>query len=161
MVSQAEIKSTNGHNGGTELPPRAMARNAAEFFHDVTTLAELQGKLAILDVKEGFAKLLTPVILVCAGAAFVLGSVPIALMTLALTLEHTTTLSPPVCFAISLAVGLVVAGILIFSALGALKRGIRMFDRSMEEWRRNRHWATETLKRLGQTTSRPSFSGRW
>ena len=159
MVSQAEIKPTNGRNGETELPPRAVARNAAEFLHDVTTLAELQGKLAVVDFKEGLAKLITPVILVCAGAAFVLGCIPIALTTLAVTLAHTTTLSPPVCYGISLAVGLVLAALLILPSIGPLRRGIRMFDRSFEEWRRNRSWAKETLRRLGQSSS--PFSGRW
>jgi Putative Actinobacterial Holin-X, holin superfamily III len=162
MVDQAQVKPTNGH---TELPPRAVARNAAEFMHDVATLAELQGKLAMVDLSDGVSKLVWPVVLVAAGAAVALGSIPIGLMALALTLEHTTTLSPPVCFAIALGVGVVLAALLIVPSIGALKRGVRMFDRSLDEWRRNRQWAKETLKRLGQSATRsplPAVSpSRW
>ena len=162
MVDQAQIKPTNGHS---ELPPRAVARNAAEFMHDVATLAELQGKLAMLDLSDGVSKLLWPVALVAAGAAVALGSIPIALMTLALTLQETTTLSPPICFAIALGVGVVVAALLIVPSIGALKRGVRMFDRSLHEWGRNRLWAKETLKRLSQSGTRPptpaTSGSRW
>ena len=60
---------------------------------------------------------------------------PIALMTLALSLEKLTNLSPPVCFAIAFGVGLLVAAILVIPALATLKTGVRMFDRSLSEWR--------------------------
>src|SRR6476619_1552907 len=67
MLDQTEVKPTNGH---TELPPRAMARSTAELLHDMVTLAELQGKLALLDLREGFAKLLAPVALVAVAGMF-------------------------------------------------------------------------------------------
>ena len=51
MLDQTEVNPTNGH---TELPPRAMARSTSELLHDMATLAELQGKLALLDLREGF-----------------------------------------------------------------------------------------------------------
>lgn len=148
MVDQTEVKPTNGH---TELPPRAMARSTSELLHDMATLAELQGKLALLDLSEGFNKLLVPAGLAVVGAAIGLGCVPIALMTLALSLEKLTTLSPPVCYAIAFGVGLLLAAILVIPALATLKMGIRMFDRSLAEWRRNRQWAKETLKRMAQS----------
>ena len=50
MVDQAEMKPTNGH---TELPPRAVAREPAEFLHDLTILAELQAKLLVVDCRQG------------------------------------------------------------------------------------------------------------
>jgi len=148
MLDQAEVKPTNGH---TEMPPRAMARSTSELLHDMATLAELQGKLAILDLREGFAKLLVPAGLAVLGAGVGLGAVPIGLMTLALSLEKLTKLSPPVCFAIAFGVGVLLAAILVIPALATLKMGVRMFDRSAAEFRRNRQWAKETLKRMGQS----------
>ena len=47
---------------------------APGFLHDVTTLAELQGKLVIADAREGVSKLVTPAILVVFGVAVALGS---------------------------------------------------------------------------------------
>ena len=60
MVDQAQVTATNGRN---ELPPQAVARGASEFMHDVVTLAELQGKLVVIDFRDGMAKLITPLAL--------------------------------------------------------------------------------------------------
>jgi len=49
MVDQAQVTPAEDRS---ELPPRAVARGTAEFLHDVMTLAELQGKLALVDVLE-------------------------------------------------------------------------------------------------------------
>jgi hypothetical protein len=162
MVDQAQV---NPNIGRTELPPRAVARSTAEFLHDVTTLVELQGKLTLLDLREGVAKLLVPAGLVLVGIAVGLGCVPIALAALALTLSTYTTLPPPACFGIALAVGIILAAALTIPSLMALKHGVRMFDRSFYEWGRNRKWIKDTLKRLGQSSqlapsSRPT-AGRW
>jgi len=157
MVDQAQV-TKNGHS---ELPPQAVARGSAEFLHDVTTLAELQGKLVLIDFREGMAKLLMPVILLCTGAVIGLGSVPIALATLALVIKATTTLNYASCFGISLAVGLVLAAILILSAWGSIKGGLKMFDRSLHEWGRNRQWVKDTLKRLSRSSQQWPHSARW
>jgi len=160
MLDQAEVKPTNGH---TELPPRAMARSTSELLHDMATLAELQGKLALLDLREGFGKLLVPAGLAIMGAGVGLGAIPIGLMTIALSLEKLTSLSPPVCFAIAFGIGVLLAAILVIPALATLKMGVRMFDRSLAELRRNRQWAKETLKRMGQSgacTAPRSSAGR-
>jgi hypothetical protein len=163
MVDQAQVTPTNGR---TELPPREVARSTADFLHDVATLAELQGKLAMVDLREGAQKLLFPIGLLGVGAAMALGCVPIALMAIAYTLEATTTLPLAACFGISLAIGLVLAVIVIVAAISALKSNIRIFDRSLAEWRCNSQWVKETLKRLGRNngpcvTSERSYSGRW
>jgi len=148
-----DAKPTNGH---AELPPRAMARSTSELLHDMATLAELQGKLVVVDLREGFTKLLVPTGLAIIGACIGLGTVPVGLMTLALSLEKLTNLSTPVCFAIAFGVGLLLAAIFAIPALARLKTGLRMFDRSLEEWRRNRQWAKETLKRMARSGSCPT-----
>ena len=149
MVDQAQITPTNGR---TELPPRAVARNTAELLYDAVTLAELQGKLAVIDLREGTAALLTPVASLCLGIAIAIGCVPVALTALALLLKEITTLSLAACFGISLAVGLFAAVVLTIVAFGVVKGGLHMFDRSQSEWERNRQWFKDTLKRIGQST---------
>jgi hypothetical protein len=154
MVGQAQMKSPNGHgtNGGhvDELPPRAVARSTAELLHDMASLAELQGKLVVVDLREGVAKMLVPLGLAVAGICVALGTIPVGLMTLAFALEKLTTLSVPVCFAIAFGVGLLLAAILIIPALATLKTGVQILDRSLAELRRNLQWVKETIKRMGQ-----------
>ena len=160
MVDQAQVTGTEDRG---ELPPQAVARGATEFLHDVVTLAELQGKLVLLDFREGLAKLVTPVVAVFAGAAIGLGCVPIALAALALLLQEITTLSLAACFGISLAVGLFACGVLTIVAFGVVKSGLKMFDRSLYEWGRNRKWIKDTLKRLSQSGLPPPRTpcSRW
>jgi hypothetical protein len=148
MVDQAQITPTQER---TELPPRAVARSTAEFLHDVATLAELQGTLVMIDLREGLAKLITPAIALCVGIVVGLGSVPIALAALAITIQETTSLSLAACFGISLLVGLVLTLLLTIPALILLKRGVRMFDRSLYELGRNTKWVKDTVKRFGQS----------
>jgi len=137
-----------------------MARSTSELLHDMATLAELQGKLALVDLSEGVTKLLVPAGLAIMGAGVGLGCIPIALVTLALSIEKLTNLSAPVCFAIAFGVGLLVAAGLVIPALATLKTGVHIFDRSLAEWRRNRQWAKETLKRMGSETASPYARGR-
>jgi hypothetical protein len=158
MLDQAQITSPDKtETDGRELPPRAVARSTAEFLHDVATLAELQGKLVLIDFREGTARLLVEVMMIAIGAVIGLGCVPIALAMLALILAANTTLSLPVSFAIALATGLVLACILAIPACIALKSNMHIFDRSFAEWRRNRQWAKDTLRRLAKSS--PQRSG--
>jgi hypothetical protein len=155
MVDQAQITTANGQ---TELPPRAVARNTAEFFHDVTTLGELQAKLALVDFREGLARLLTPVIVLALGVAVGLGAVPIALAALALTIATTTELSLAACFGIALLAGLVLCAVLVVPAIFALRSGLSMFERSRYELGRNMKWVKDTLRRLSQGPPQPIAS---
>lgn len=156
MVDQAQITGASEKEANArELPPRAVARNTAEFLHDMATLAELQGKLVLIDAKEGTARLLVEMMMIAIGAAIGLGCVPVALATLALIIAANTTLSLPVSFAIALVTGLVLACILAIPACIAVKSNISIFDRSLAEWRRNRQWAKETLCRLAKPSQLP------
>jgi hypothetical protein len=162
MVAQAKISETTNDssqrsNGCAELPTQAVARNTAEFLHDLATLAELQGRLAVVECREGLAGLFWPLGAIGLGVAVALGCAPIALTALALVLADTTTLTYAACFGIALAVGIVLASALTAPAYFALRKGIHMFDRSLAEWQRNRRWAKDTLKRLGQTAP----ASRW
>jgi len=157
MVDQTQVTATDEtEHTRRELPPRAVARSTAELLHDMATLAELQGKLVLIDVREGTAKLLVEVTMIAIGAAIGLGCVPIALATLALTIAANTTLALPVSFAIALATGLVLACILAIPACLAVKANIHVFDRSLAEWRRNRQWFKETLRRLVKSSPQRS-----
>ena len=170
MVDQAQVKSATDFaareprsNGRTELPPQTMARNSASFLADVATLAELQGKLLVVDLQEGTNKLVTYVALLVAGVVVALGCVPIALAALAILLAETTRLSLPASFGVALLAGLVLAALLAVPAFFAVKKGLWMFERSRSEWRRNVQWFKDTMRRLGTQSSCPptGTNPRW
>jgi len=158
MVDQAEVTSADGR---TELPPRAVARGSAEFLHDFTTLAELQGKLFLLDLSEGLSRLRTAAVALVLGVVIVLGCIPVALMTLALVLNATTSLNEATCFGIALATGLVLALLLLIPAYFGLRNWTSFLDRSYAEWRRNLQWFKDTLKRFGSHPQSPPPTHRW
>jgi len=150
MVDQAQVTMAEER---AELPPRAVARGTAEFLHDVLTLAELQGKLAVVDLREGTAKVVVTLAALMIGVAWGLGCFPIALVALAVALKESTTLSLSASFGIALLVGLGLSALLAIPALIALRAEVHMFDRSLTEWRRNLQWFKDTLKRLPNTSS--------
>lgn len=159
MVDQAEVTKTNGR---TELPPREMARNTADFLSDVATLAELQGKLVVVDLREGTSKLMGSVVMLALGGVVALGCVPIALAALALVLHEYAKLSASASFGIALLAGVVFAAILALPAALALKKNFWMFERSRSEWRRNMQWLRDTMKRLGSQPAGPTVhTPRW
>jgi hypothetical protein len=136
-------------NGRTELPPRAVAREAAEFLYDVTTLAELQGKLLIVDCQQGIQRVVLPSVALAAGIVLALSCVPIALAALTLTLMETTSLSPAQSCGTTLLASAVLAAVVIKIAIWRLSHGMGLFDRSYREWRQNIQWTRFMLKRLG------------
>jgi hypothetical protein len=164
MVDQAQIDcaAPKPTNGRTELPTRAVARSTGELLHDITTLAELQGKLLVVDLQDGVSKLMISVALVIGGAAIALGCVPIALAAIALTITTYVELPLAASFGIALLIGLVFAAALAVPALYAIKKGLWMFERSRDEWRKNTQWAKEAMRRMSQGTPAPVMpSSRW
>jgi hypothetical protein len=151
MVDQAQVRAEDkGSNGRGELPPRAVARSTGEFLHDVTTLAELQGKLLLVDCQNGLRKLLVPIVTLVVGLVVAIGCVPIALAALALTIVEMTELSIAASLGISLLVGLILAAALTVGAYFWLRSGLSFLDRSYYEWTRNVAWAKDMMKRLSQ-----------
>jgi uncharacterized membrane protein YqjE len=165
MVDQAQITPTQCRpsNGRSELPPRAVARSTAEFLHDITTLAELQGKLLVVDLQDGVKKLVISTIMVVLGTIVALGTVPIALAALALTIAYFVPEWPLAAhFGIALLIGLVLAAALAVPALYAIKKNVWMFERTRDEWRKNMQWAKDAMRRMSQGSSAPIMpTSRW
>lgn len=156
MVDQTYVApAEKPTNGRSELPPRAVARNTGEFLHDITTLAELQGKLLLVESREGFNKLVIPIATLVAGLAIALGCVPIALAALAITLVEAAEFSLAAAMGISLLVGVVLAAVLAIGGYYWVRSGLSFLDRSYYEWQRNVAWAKDMLKRLSNISKPP------
>jgi len=165
MVDQAGVRPSNGRNdnGRSELPPRAVARSTGEFLHDVTTLAELQGKLLLVDCKQGLSKLVMPIVLLVLGVVIALGCVPIALAALAITLVEVAEFSLAAAMGIALAVGVVLAVGFGLAGYFWIRSGLWFLDRSYYEWQRNVAWAKDMMRRLSniskpQPATRATYS---
>jgi hypothetical protein len=156
MVDQAQ--QVNGNGRGGETPPRAVARSAGELVHDLVTLAELQGRLALVDARDGVNRLMLAAAMVVAGVLIALGCIPIALAALALLLVETTTLTQVQAFGIALAIGVVLAGLLVGIGLYVLRQRSNMFERSRAEWQQNLRWAKDALGKVSRGSPLPPAS---
>ena len=155
MVDQAKV---NGAGRPEETTTGAVARSAGELLSDVVTLSELQGRLLMTDAREGVAKLLTPLAVIAVGILFFAGTIPVALVTLALLLVQTTSLTQVQAFGVSLLVGLALTALFAGGGVWYLRRGTPMFERTQTEWRQNVKWAKDAVGRLTKPTWRPSAS---
>jgi hypothetical protein len=156
MVDQTYVApAEQPTNGRSELPPRAVARNTGEFLHDVTTLAELQGKLLLVECRDGLKKLVIPIVTLVVGVVIALGCVPIALAALAITLVQAAELSLAAAMWISLLIGVVLAAALAVGGYYWLRSGLSFLDRSYYEWQRNIAWAKDMMRRLSNFSRPP------
>jgi hypothetical protein len=134
-----------------ETPPRAVARSAGELLGDLVTLAELQGKLCLVDARDGVSKLLTPAIVFAVGVMVALGCIPVALAAFALALVEIVRLTYAQAFGIALLVGVVLAGGLCYGAIGYLRCCFQVFDRTKIEWHQNLKWGKDALARFSKS----------
>ena len=102
MVAQTPVTPTNGSDASA---PQSVAHNTGELLADAMTLAELQGKLLVVDVQDDLRKLIAPLAVLITGAVVGLSCLPIALVTIALGLMAGAGLAPWLAFLISLLIG--------------------------------------------------------
>src|SRR5688572_10437114 len=152
MVDQTTLDKTADNDGAvnSESPPRAVARNTAELMSDVVTLAELQGRLLMIDAEAGLWKIIPFVITLTAGVILAICCVPIAMATIALALVQYGGLSHVVAFAYTLLGGSVLSLLLVAAAFWQYKRGMRLLERTQNEWKQNMRWIKNTLSRMGR-----------
>jgi hypothetical protein len=133
----------NGRHNG-KIPN--VAASVSDLTHDVIELSELQVQLVALDAKYSVQKARTCLVMAVIGAAMLLGTIPVALITIAAVLVETLEWSYAVSAGVATLVGLVITSIVLGLAYGYLKSGLVSFDRSTEELRRNIAWLKSTLR---------------
>jgi hypothetical protein len=155
MVDQAQITPA----GRSDSPPRAVARNTAEFVHDVVSLVELQTSLLKIDVQQCLAKMVVPGAVAAVGAVLVLSCMPILLASVALLMVELAGWTHAQAFFFALGCGLVIGGGACLWAAWRLRSSFNDLARSREEFSQNVAWVKQVLKRLG--TASHSSNGRW
>jgi len=126
------MSTTNGNEG--------VVGRLTGFGNDVFTLGELQAKLAAADLKECVDHAVTPLIAVVIGFAIFLAALPVAMLGAADVLARAAGLTPGAAMLITAAVGLAVAGGILFVFARRFTQSLQSFRRSREELVRNLSW---------------------
>ena len=158
MVDQTQVIPGRGATQRGDSPQRAVARNTAEFLHDVVTLVELQASLLKLDLKQTLTGMIVPGVIAIVGAILLFSCVPILLASVALLLVETLQWSYAQAFFCSLGIGLLVGGLACLVGAWYVRRSLEKLERSRSEFVHNVSWIKQVLKRLG---SSPPSAARW
>jgi uncharacterized membrane protein YqjE len=133
-----------------------VAASVSDLTHDVIELSELQLQLLALDVKQSAAKARLSLILAVAGVCVLLGTIPVALLTIAALLVDQLQWSYAAAAAVATLIGLVVSGIVLGIAWAYIKKGLVSLERSRDELRRNVAWIKSTLRTRGEGAPPPA-----
>lgn len=144
MAYQTQIK--DGRLDSVPSAPRRVARNLTGLAHDVLELAELQGQLFVLDVKQGLRGMILPAIVLVCGVVLAVSGLPVLLVALARGLEEGFGMPLWGALLIAAATGMVVGGIFALIAMKWLTSKLNILQRSQTELRRNLMWLKYTLK---------------
>ena len=147
MADQAAVRDGNGVK--INAPAESVVESVTEFINDITTLAELQAKLAAADLKEATGRALVPAMLVGAGLVLLLASLPVVLLGVAALLAA-AGLQEPWALLLTGVAGLIVATVLAVVAGLALGRSFTSFRRSQEELARNVSWVKTVIVYSGR-----------
>lgn len=146
-------------NGRYRGKTPSVAASVSDLTHDVIELSELQARLLSLDAMQSVAKGKVCLIMAIVGTCMLLGTIPVALLTIAALLVEQLEWSYAAAAAVATGIGLLIAAIVLGVAYGYVKKGLTSFDRSREELQRNIAWLKSTLKSRGhaeRTAAQPS-----
>jgi uncharacterized membrane protein YqjE len=156
MVDQASVRDGGPQptTAGNGAPEQRVLGGIAGFSSDLTTLVELQVRLAILDLKESSRRALVPLVTLSAGVVVAIGAVTVALMGVSELLAAALNIRPP--WAMLLTAGVAIVWAAAAAALAATRIGpcFASFRRSAEELTRNVAWIRTVLLYSGRDVSR-------
>ena len=152
MANQTSMSRAALLAGGAA--PEGVVESLSEFANDVTTLADLQTKLAVHDTKEAIGRATWPAVFLVAAAAVALAGLFVLLLGLADLLAEFTKLLPGAAQAIVGVVSLAVAGITGYVAYRSIFHSLDSFQRSREELVRNLAWIKTVIVHSGRHGAR-------
>jgi hypothetical protein len=151
MVDQTQVdrdasQEGNGHAGNGYSAGRAARRNLAGLAHDVTTMAELQVRLTLLDAQQASRRAIYWLAVAIVGGLIVLSCFPVAMIGIAALLVQTTGLSPAAAHLLTGGVFAVLGVLALFIAGRQILRSLAVFRRSQNEFISNLEWFKGVLK---------------
>ncbi len=146
----ADQASVNGR-GTARVPGSAEFDGVAEFVDDLSSLAELQAKLAAADFREAARKSAIPIVLTVVGLAVITASVPVALFAAGWLLALALKIHQGWALLLTAGAALALGG--LFAGLGGmrLRHSFDSFRRSRKQLWLNVAWIRTVLV----TSARP------
>ncbi len=139
--------STNGRARNNE--PN-VAASFSDLAHDVIELTELQANLFALDVKDTSRSTRTALILGVSGVVVLLGTIPVALVSLAALLIEQLGWSNAAGFGAATLVGVLLGAGILAAAWSRFRTSAVTLHRSRDELRRNIAWVKSSLRNRAQ-----------
>jgi hypothetical protein len=125
-------------------------RDLIELLHDVATIAELQAKLTLSDLRASAVEARVPLAVCLAGVALLAGAVPMLLVAGAETLVQYAAWTRPPAYLLAATVALA-AGLLALVLGGAsLRKSTAPLERSQRELAENVQWIRRALRAHGR-----------
>jgi uncharacterized membrane protein YqjE len=150
----------NGKSAG-EPPVRGVARSAAELWHHVLLLGELQLRLLAVELTEGIRLAKAGTVMLATGLIVTLVTLPVLLVSVALVLVEQTRMTPAAAFSLVAGTALLIAAVLIGGGLWQLRNSSCGLPFSRLEWTANWRWLKETVRQARASRSRlPSDAPR-
>jgi len=156
MADQASVR--NGH--GARNNGSGMASRLAEFGNDVATLAELQARLAAIELKENTERSVLPIVFLAGAAALLLASLFVALMGVAWLLARALAIHQGWALLLTAGMAFVIAAVIALVAGLRLGHSFDGFRRSREELARNLAWIRTVLLHSGRPATASAKPGR-
>jgi uncharacterized membrane protein YqjE len=146
-------------NGAGEPPVRGVARSAAELWHHVLLLGELQSRLLAVELAEGIRLAKAGMVMLALGLIVALVTLPVLLVSAALVLVEEARMTPAEAFSLVAGGSLLIAAVLIGGGLWQLRTSSCGVPRSRLEWTANWRWLKETVRQARASRGRlPSDS---
>jgi len=156
MADQASVRrgdpGSARHGNGT--PEGRVVGGIAEFGNDITTLAELQYKLTMIDLKECVGRAVVPVGLVAAGLVLILGALPVALLGVAALVASALKIGEGWAMLLTGGVILVLSSVVVVVSALKIVPSFASFRRSYDELTRNLAWIRTVLFYSGRNVPR-------
>ena len=155
MADQASLNLNGGKRVRVNSPlTDGVFGNLAELAGDMTTLAELQAKLVVVDLKASASRAVLPAALVGAGVVFLLAALPVALIGASELLADALGLTHRGwAYLIVAAVAAALTVVLVLIGLPRLSKSFDNLTRSREELERNLAWVKTVLANSGRPPS--------
>jgi hypothetical protein len=141
MVDQASV---NGR-ATAHAPGSGWADGVAEFVDDLSSLAELQAKLAAVDFKDAARKSAVPIVLTVVGLTAVVASVPVALLGAGWLLASVLKIHQGWAMLLTAGAATALGGLMAAWGRMRLGRGFESFRRSRKQLWLNLAWVRSVL----------------
>jgi hypothetical protein len=137
-------------NNGIASPLEGVVESVAGLGGDIAALAELQGKLALADLKVSAGEAAIPTLMLATGLVVALSSVPVALVGLAYLVAEATGWRTSLAFLVTAAAVMVLALVVALVGYLGLTKSFSSFRRSRDELTRNVAWIKTVLLHSGR-----------